>query len=70
MASLGSTASRRTTLSPEEEVSRASLRVTQSYRRTRWLDGRAFVWLGARKQTGRGEGASGLAFDILAQKRS
>ena len=39
--------------------------VTLGYQRTRWLDGRAVVWLGARKETGRGEGSSGLAFDRL-----
>ena len=49
----------------EEEVPRAGARVTRSYQRTRWRDGRAWVWLGARKQTGRGEGSSGLAFDRL-----
>jgi hypothetical protein len=47
----------------EEEVPRAGIVVTQSYQRTRWRDGRAWVWVGARKQTGRGEGHSGLAFD-------
>ena len=47
----------------EEEVSRAGVRVTQAYCRTRWHDGRVWVWLGARKQAGRGEGSSGLAFD-------
>jgi hypothetical protein len=49
----------------EEEVPRAGVRVTQSFQRTRWRDGRAWVWLGARKQTGRGEGSSGLAFDRI-----
>jgi hypothetical protein len=49
----------------EEEVSRAGARVTQGFQRTRWSDGRAWVWLGVRKQTGRGEGSSGLAFDRL-----
>lgn len=49
----------------EEEVPRAGARVTRSYQRTRWRDGRVWVWLGARKQTGRGEGSSGLAFDRL-----
>ena len=49
----------------EEEVSRAGVRVTQSFQRTRWRDGRACVWLGVRKQTGRGEGSSGLAFDRI-----
>jgi hypothetical protein len=49
----------------EEEVPRAGIRVTQRFQRTRWRDGRAWVWLGVRKQTGRGEGSSGLAFDRL-----
>lgn len=49
----------------EEEVPRAGVALTQRFRRTRWRDGRAWVWLGIRKQTGRGEGASGLAFDRL-----
>lgn len=49
----------------EEEVTRAGVRVTRAFRRTRWRDGRAWVWLGARKQTGRGPGSSGLAFDGL-----
>ncbi len=47
----------------EEEVPRAGVRVIQAYQRTRWHDGRVFTWLGVRKQTGRGQGASGLAFD-------
>src|SRR5262245_55317879 len=49
----------------EEEVPRAGARLTQSYQRTRWIDGRAVIWFGARKQTGRGEGSSGLRFDAL-----
>jgi hypothetical protein len=49
----------------EEEVPRAGVRVTQSFQRTRWRDGRAWVWLGVRKQTGRGEAESGLAFDRI-----
>ena len=52
----------------EEEVPRAGVKVTQSFQRTRWLDGRAWVWLGVRKQTGRGEGSSGLAFDRIIDK--
>jgi len=47
----------------EEEVPRAGVIVTQRYRRTRWHDGRPWLWLGVRKQTGRGEGGSGLGFD-------
>jgi len=50
---------------PEEEVPRAGAIVSLGYQRTRWLDGSVFVWSGARKVTGRGEGSSGLAFDRL-----
>jgi hypothetical protein len=49
----------------EEEVPRAGVQVTQSFQRTRWRDGRAWVWIGVRKQIGRGEGSSGLAFDRI-----
>jgi len=49
----------------EEEVPRAGVHVTVAYQRTRWLDGRVFVWLGVSKTTGRGEASSGLAFDQL-----
>lgn len=49
----------------EEEVPRAGVRVTRSFQRARWTDGSAWTWLGARKQTGRGEGSSGLAFDSV-----
>jgi hypothetical protein len=49
----------------EEEVPRAGIRVSQSFQRTRWHDGRVFVWLGVRKQIGRGEGSSGLIFDQI-----
>jgi len=49
----------------EEEVPRAGAQVSQAYQRTRWTDGRVFVWLGVRKQIGRGEGSSGLQFDEL-----
>lgn len=51
----------------EEEVPRAGVRVTQSFQRTRWYGGRVVTWFGVRKQTGRGEGASGLAFDRLVE---
>jgi hypothetical protein len=49
----------------EEEVPRAGTVVTQSYQRSRWLGGSVFTWFGARKQTGRGEGSSGLRFDAI-----
>ncbi|MGC4063268.1 MAG: hypothetical protein QM784_01170 [Polyangiaceae bacterium] len=49
----------------EEEVSRAGALVRTSFQRTRHRNGRVWLWLGARKQTGRGEGSSGLAFDRI-----
>jgi hypothetical protein len=49
----------------EEEVSRAGTRVMQAYQRTRAIDGRVYTWLRVLRQTGRGEGASGLAFDQI-----
>jgi hypothetical protein len=49
----------------EEEVPRAGTIAMLSYERTRWSDGRVFVWLRVRRQTGRGEGSSGLRFDEI-----
>jgi hypothetical protein len=49
----------------EEEVPRAGALVSHRFQRTRWRDGRVWVWLGVRKRTGRGEGSSGLAFDRI-----
>jgi hypothetical protein len=55
----------------EEEVSRAGAAVRLSFQRTRWYDGRVLTWLGIRKQTGRGGGSSGLAFDqVLPVKQA
>jgi hypothetical protein len=49
----------------EQEVPRAGTHVSLAYQRTRWRDGRVVLWLAASRQTGRGEGSSGLAFDQL-----
>jgi hypothetical protein len=49
----------------EEEVLRAGAIVTRSFQRARWWDGRIYTWLGRRKQTGRGQGSSGLEFDRI-----
>jgi hypothetical protein len=54
----------------EEEVPRASARVSLSFRRTRWTGGEAYVWLGVQKQAGRGERSSGLAFDTMTDTRA
>jgi hypothetical protein len=48
----------------EEEVPREGVRVTRNYQYTRWFDGSTHLWIGRRKQIGRGEGSSGLRFDV------
>ena len=53
---------------PEEEVPRSGARVTLTFRRARGVGGRVFVWLGIRKQPGRGEGSSGLAYDRIVDR--
>lgn len=52
------------TLIREEEIPRAGARVTRAYRYSRWVDGSTHLWVGRRKRTGRGEGSSGLRWDI------
>jgi len=47
----------------EEEVPRAGAIVTRGFQRARWFDGKVYTWIGRRKETGRGQGASGLVFD-------
>ncbi len=47
----------------EHEITRAGTQVYQSYQRARWYGGKVITWLGNRKQTGRGQGSSGLSFD-------
>jgi hypothetical protein len=49
----------------EEEVPREGVVVREQFRRTRWTNGEAYVWLGVQKQTGRGERSSKLAFDTI-----
>jgi hypothetical protein len=50
---------------PEEEITRAGVQVTRSYRYARWIDGSTHVWIGRRKRPGRGEGSSGLRYDVI-----
>jgi hypothetical protein len=49
----------------EEEVPRAGARLMQCFERTRWTGGQVYTWLRVKRQTGRGEGSSGLAFDQI-----
>ena len=48
------------------EETREGIRVTRNYQYTRWFDGSTHLWIGRRKQIGRGEGSSGLRFDTIA----
>jgi hypothetical protein len=48
----------------EEEVPRAGLRVRRIPAIARWLDGTPFAWTSRQVGPGRGEGSSGLRFDI------
>jgi hypothetical protein len=48
----------------EEEVPRAGLRVRRVPSVARWLDGKTYAWLSRLVGPGRGEGSSGLQFDI------
>jgi hypothetical protein len=49
----------------EEEIPQSGTRLTAAFNRTRWRDGRVVVWLSTQRGVGRGEGSSGLRFDIL-----
>jgi hypothetical protein len=49
----------------EEEVPRAGVIVTRMYKRTRWLNGKTYLWIARTKTVGRGEGWSGLMFDQI-----
>jgi hypothetical protein len=53
----------------EEEVPRAGLRVQRLPSVARWLDGTPHAWLSRRVYPGRGEGSSGLRFDIAVDGR-
>lgn len=52
----------------EEEVCRQGLSITANYQRTRWYNGQTYTWLGRMVKSGKGEGNSGLKFDILEDK--
>ena len=49
----------------DEEVPREGQHVNRLRVVARWIDGSTWLWTAFRKQVGRGEGSSGLAFDQL-----
>lgn len=52
----------------EEEVERAGTVITTRWQRCRWTGGRVVTWLAHERKVGRGEGSSGLAFDVVVPK--
>lgn len=50
----------------EEEIPREGIHITRSHQYTRWTDGSTHLWIGRRKQPGRGETSSGLQFDVIS----
>ena len=53
----------------EEVVTRAGQRVQMTRQRVRWVDGKTYVWVGRKVVMGRGEGSSGLRFDVCEFKK-
>jgi hypothetical protein len=49
----------------EEEVPRDGIEIKRAFNYARDASGRALLWIGRSKNTGRGEGASGLRFDVV-----
>lgn len=49
----------------EEEVPRSGTLLTKRWQRTRWYNGKTVLWLANHKQTGVGQGSSGLQFDRI-----
>ncbi len=53
----------------EEEVPRDGIELKRAFNYARDAHGRGLLWIGRRKTTGRGEGASGLRFDVIRRGR-
>lgn len=49
----------------DEEVPRVGVQAMRTYQHTRWTNGASLLWMGRRKRPGRGEGSSGLRFDLI-----
>ncbi len=52
----------------DEEVPREGAVLTRTAQFTRWIGGERLHWTGRRKRVGKGEGASGLRFDVRIKK--
>jgi hypothetical protein len=49
----------------EEEVPASGVILTRRVQRTRWYEGRTYLWIGRARETGRGGANSGLRFDQI-----
>lgn len=49
----------------DQAIPQAGIHVERYFRRARWIDGSTQVWMARRTLTGKGPGASGLAFDLI-----
>jgi hypothetical protein len=49
----------------DEEIPRVGVQATRNYQHARWTNGASLLWMGRRKGPGRGEGSSGLRFDLI-----
>jgi len=52
----------------EEELPRSGLKLTRRWKYVRWIDGSTHLWIGRQRTTGRGEGSSGLQFDLIVPR--
>ena len=52
----------------EEEVQQTGIRLIKNYQRTRWLNGKTYLWLGMYKRLAKFSENSGLEFDTLHEK--
>ena len=52
----------------DEEIPREGVKVTRQFERTRWIGGSTLLWIGLRKQVGKGEGSSALRFDAAGEE--
>lgn len=50
----------------EHTIGRDGLRLQLTSQRVRWIKGKTFVWLGRKVLIGKGEGSSGLRFDVIS----
>jgi len=53
----------------EEEVPREGIVLQRRFNYARDAQGRALLWIGRSKTTGRGEGNSGLRFDVISRAK-